>query len=56
MLEEMLDKGSTCVLCSTQAHQFVFDTYRQGVWCPRCGMPPVPAPDFLTKNNNNGGK
>lgn len=47
MLLQMEEVEAECLLCSTHPAGFVYDYMKQKVWCPRCGMPPSPAPKFL---------
>jgi hypothetical protein len=47
MVSQLEKVGATCKLCGTVPKQFVFNVYRQDCWCPRCGMPPVPQPEFM---------
>jgi hypothetical protein len=47
MKEQMIEAGAKCLLCETSPTGFVYDHKSQSVWCPRCGMPPVPAPQFM---------
>ena len=51
MVKELEKIGANCKLCSTTPSGMVYDAYKQKVWCPRCGMPPIPAPEFLKKEN-----
>jgi predicted Zn-ribbon and HTH transcriptional regulator len=50
MLEQLTLAGSSCRLCTTAPEGFVYDYTKQNVWCPRCGMPPIPPPQFMEEN------
>lgn len=47
MLNQLTLAGSTCKLCSTEPAGFVYQQYQQSCHCPRCGMPPIPLPEFM---------
>jgi Zn finger protein HypA/HybF involved in hydrogenase expression len=51
MVAELEKIGATCKLCTTTPKGFVYQQRLQSAWCPRCGMPPIPVPDFMKGND-----
>ena len=51
MRKELQTADSKCIIHLTEPEFMVYNVNQQKAWCPTCGMPPHPLPEFMKEND-----